>query len=47
MDNLDLLLTQEQVEELTVDLKRERMGGAGKCTGSEHGSASRKQTAAA
>ena len=47
MDNLDLLLTQEQVEELTVDLKRERRGGAGKCTGSEHGRASRKQTAAA
>ena len=45
--DLYLLLSQEQVEELTIDLKRECRGGAGEGTGGEHGSASREQTATA
>ena len=45
--DLYLLLSQEQVEELTIDLKRECGGRAGEGTGGEHGSASREQTATA
>ena len=45
--NLDLLLTQEQVEELAVGLNRAHGSGAGESTSDERGSADRNQTATA
>jgi hypothetical protein len=45
--NLDLLLDQEQIEELTIDLKRYCRGRADESAGGNHRSASGDQTAAA